>query len=168
MIPIQPLIEGQETRFLNLKSLVWSTVTTATANGSVNSMISSLAPLAGGISMINMMLGELIFGGVGVGMLSILMYAILTVFIAGLMVGRTPEYLSKKIEKNEIRWVMLAVLAPSALILIGAGVCILLPSVLNQSPTAAHTDFPKFSMPSPQQAPTMEALLQDWMPIRPF
>jgi K+-transporting ATPase ATPase A chain len=84
-------------------------------------MISSFTPIAGGICMFNMMLGELIFGGIGVGLCGMLMFVILTVFLSGLMVGRTPEYFGKKIEKREIQWAMVAILGPCALILLGSG-----------------------------------------------
>ena len=96
------MLEGKETRFGITNSLLWSVSTTAASNGSVNAMISSLSPLAGGIAMFNIMLGEFIFGGIGVGLCSMIMFVLLTVFLSGLMVGRTPEYLGKKIEKNEI------------------------------------------------------------------
>lgn len=125
-----PVLEGQETRFGTSNTVLWAISTTATANGSVNSMHSSLSPLVGGIAMFNLMIGELIFGGVGVGLCSILMYVLLTVFIAGLMVGRTPEYLGKKIEKQEMQWAMLAILGPGALILMGSGIAFLVPSAL--------------------------------------
>lgn len=138
VIDVYPILEGQETRLGITNSLLWAASTTATANGSVNAMISSLSPLAGGISMFNIMLGELIFGGVGVGLCGMLMFTLLTVFLSGLMVGRTPEYLGKKIEKREMQWVMLAVLMPGALILIGAGISSVLPEALsslsNQGP----------------------------------
>lgn len=81
--------------------------------------------------MLNLMIGELVFGGVGVGMCSMIMYALLTVFICGLMVGRTPEYLGKKIEKGEMKWVTVAVLMPGILILIGAGISSVLPEALS-------------------------------------
>jgi K+-transporting ATPase ATPase A chain len=138
VIDVYPILEGKETRLGITNSLLWSVSTTGTSNGSVNSMMSSLSPLAGGIAMFNMMLGELIFGGVGVGLCSIIMFTLLTVFLSGLMVGRTPEYLGKKIEKREMQWVMLAVLVPGLLILIGAGVSSVLPEALsslaNQGP----------------------------------
>ena len=138
VIGISPILEGQETRLGTSNSVLWAVSTTATANGSVNSMLSSLSPLTGGIAMFNMMLGELIFGGVGVGLCSMIMIVILTVFLSGLMVGRTPEYLGKKIEKREMQWVVLAVLMPGALILIGAGISCVLPealsSIANQGP----------------------------------
>lgn len=116
-----PIMEGKETRFGLNNSLLWTTSTTATSNGSVNAMISSLSPLSGGVALLNMMLGEMVFGGAGVGLCSMLMFIILTIFLSGLMVGRSPEYLGKKISKYDIQWVLLAVLGPGALILIGAG-----------------------------------------------
>ncbi len=138
VIGASPLLEGQETRFGVINSLLWSVSTTATANGSVNAMLSSLAPLAGGMALFNIMLGELVFGGVGVGLCSMLMFTLLTVFLSGLMVGRTPEYQGKKIEKREVQWVIMAVLAPALLILIGAGISSVLPEALsslgNQGP----------------------------------
>ncbi len=126
-----PLLEGKESRFGVANTLLWSVSTTASANGSVNGMISSLSPLAGGVSLFNIMLGELIFGGVGVGLCSMIMFVLLTVFLSGLMVGRTPEYLGKRIEKQEILWVMLAVLGPGALILIGSGFSSISPGALS-------------------------------------
>lgn len=123
-----PVMEGKEIRFGSMKSVMWEVTTTATSNGSVNSMHSSLSPLAGGVAMFNMMLGEVVFGGVGVGLCGMLMFALLTVFLAGLMVGRTPEYLGKKIEKNEMQWVMIALLVPCVLILLGAGIASILPA----------------------------------------
>ncbi len=111
-------LEGKEVRFGIVPSILWGTATTAASNGSVNSMHSSFSPLAGLIMILNMMFGEVVFGGVGAGLYGMLMFVILTVFIAGLMVGRTPEYLGKKIEAREIKMAILAVLAPSAIILV--------------------------------------------------
>jgi K+-transporting ATPase ATPase A chain len=114
------VMEGKETRFGIANSTLWGSATTAASNGSVNAMHSSFSPLAGGIAMLNMMLGELIFGGVGAGLYGMLIFILLTVFIAGLMVGRTPEYLGKKIEAREIKMAIIAVLFPSACILLFA------------------------------------------------
>lgn len=114
-------MEGKELRIGSGESVLWSVVTTAASNGSVNSMHSSLSPLSGLVTLFNMMTGEVIFGGVGAGLYGMFLYVILTVFIAGLMVGRSPEYLGKKIEAKEVKLAMLGVIAPSALILIGAG-----------------------------------------------
>ena len=114
-------LEGKELRFGSNESVLWSVVTTAASNGSVNAMHSSLSPLTGMVALFNMMTGEVIFGGVGSGFYGMFLYVILTVFIAGLMVGRSPEYLGKKIEAYEVKLAMFGVLIPSALILIGAG-----------------------------------------------
>ncbi|RYZ66363.1 MAG: potassium-transporting ATPase subunit KdpA, partial [Proteobacteria bacterium] len=126
-----PAMEGKETRFGVTGSILWSTFTSAASNGSVNAMLSSLSPLAGGVAMFNLMLGEVIFGGAGAGLYGMLLFVILTVFIAGLMVGRTPEYLGKKIEASEIRLTMVGVLLPSAAILIGSAVALGSPSGLS-------------------------------------
>jgi len=111
-------MEGKETRFGIGNSVLWSVVTTAASNGSVNAMMDSLTPLAGMIAMFNIMLGEVIFGGVGSGIYGMIMFIILTVFIAGLMVGRSPEFLGKKIEAFEVKMAILAILAPSLVILV--------------------------------------------------
>jgi potassium-transporting ATPase potassium-binding subunit len=111
------LMEGKETRFGITNSILWSTATTAASNGSVNAMHDSLSPLGGMIALINIMLGEVVFGGVGAGMYGMVIFIILTVFIAGLMVGRTPEYLGKKIEAFEVQMAIIAVLAPCIVIL---------------------------------------------------
>lgn len=111
-------MEGKETRFGISNSVLWSVATTDASNGSVNAMHDSLTPLSGMVSMVNMMLGEIIFGGVGSGLYGMLVFVILTVFISGLMVGRTPEYLGKKIEAFDVKMAIIAVLLPSAGILI--------------------------------------------------
>ena len=111
-----PLMEGKETRFGITNSVIWSTTTTVTSNGSVNAMHDSLSPIAGMVALINLMLGEIIFGGVGSGMYGMVIFIILTVFIAGLMVGRSPEYLGKKIEAFEVQMAILAVLLPNIVI----------------------------------------------------
>ncbi len=112
------LMEGKEVRLGITNSILWSTATTAASNGSVNAMISSLSPLCGMIALLNIVFGEVIFGGVGAGMYGMVIFIILTVFIAGLMVGRTPEYLGKKIEAFEVQMAIIAILAPSFVILI--------------------------------------------------
>jgi potassium-transporting ATPase potassium-binding subunit len=124
-------LEGKETRFGVVNSVLWSTSTTVASNGSVNAMHSSLSPLAGGVAMFNMMLGEIVFGGVGSGMYGMLLFILLAIFLAGLMVGRTPEYLGKKIEAKEIQMTIVGILAPSAVILVGAGVAAVLPAALS-------------------------------------
>ncbi len=103
-------MEGKEVRFGIADSILWATTTTDTSCGAVNAAHDSLTPLAGGMAMLNIALGEVVFGGVGVGIMGLLVNAILAVFIAGLMVGRTPEYLGKKIEGREMKLATLAVL----------------------------------------------------------
>ena len=115
-------MEGKEVRFGIADSVLFATTTTAVANGAVNAMHDSLTPLSGFITMLQIKLGEVVFGGVGCGLYGMLVFVLLTVFIIGLMVGRTPEYLGKKIESMEIKMGILAVLLPSACILIGAAI----------------------------------------------
>jgi K+-transporting ATPase ATPase A chain len=115
-------MEGKETRFGLGSSVLWAAVTTSASNGSVNAMMDSLTPLAGMVAMFNIMLGEVIFGGVGSGMYGMIMFIMLTVFIAGLMVGRSPEFLGKKIEAFEVKMAILAILAPNIVILIFSAV----------------------------------------------
>ncbi|MBA3604190.1 MAG: potassium-transporting ATPase subunit KdpA [Parachlamydiaceae bacterium] len=138
-----PLLEGKETRFGVDRSILWSTLTSATGNGSINAMLSSLSPFAGGVALFNLMLGGVVFGAVGIGICILIKYILMTVFLSGLMVGRTPEYLGKKIEKREIQWVLLTLLTPTALILIGAGITFATTSDLsasvNQGPHAITT-----------------------------
>lgn len=124
-------LEGKEQRLGVMNSVLWSTATTGASNGSVNAMHDSLSPLAGLVAMLNIMLGEVIFGGVGAGLYGMLMMVLLTVFMAGLMVGRTPEYLGKKIEAREIQLAVIAVLVPSALILLGAAIACSIPAGLS-------------------------------------
>lgn len=112
-------MEGKETRFGVTASLLWANATTVASNGSVNAMHASLSPLAGGIALFNILLGEIIFGGVGSGLYGMVMMVVLTVFLAGLMVGRTPEYLGKKIEAREVRLAALAVILPALAVLLG-------------------------------------------------
>ncbi|KUM43201.1 potassium-transporting ATPase subunit KdpA [Pseudomonas sp. EpS/L25] len=114
-------LEGLETRFGATASALWATVTTAASNGSVNAMHDSLAPLTGLIALFNMMLGEVIFGGVGAGLYSMLLNVLIAVFIAGLMVGRTPEYLGKKLEAPEVRLLVATLLVmPLGVLVLGA------------------------------------------------
>jgi K+-transporting ATPase ATPase A chain len=100
-------MEGKEVRYGIANSALWATVTTDTSSGAVNSMHDSYTPIGGMVPLLNMMLGERIFGGVGAGLIGILIAIVLAVFIAGLMVGRTPEYLGKKIESKEVKMAML-------------------------------------------------------------
>jgi len=103
-------MEGKEVRFGVLGSSLWAAATTAASNGSVNAMHDSFTPLGGLVAMLNIQLGEVVFGGVGVGLTGMLLFVILTVFLAGLMVGRTPEYLGKKIEAREVKLAALTLL----------------------------------------------------------
>ena len=131
-------MEGKETRFGVMNSILWGCATTAASNGSVNSMHDSMSPLGGMVQMFNMMMGEIIFGGVGTGLYTMVLYVILTVFLTGIMVGRTPEYLGKKIEAREMIWAIIGILLPSAVILAGSAAACLLPqaraSVANGGP----------------------------------
>lgn len=113
-------LEGKEVRFGIGDSALFATVTTAASCGAVNSMHDSFTPLGGLIPMLQMMLGEVIVGGVGAGFYGMMMYVVMTVFIVGLMVGRTPEYLGKKIEAREMKMATLAILIPSVVILLGS------------------------------------------------
>ncbi len=103
-------MEGKDVRFGIANSALFSTITTDASCGAINSMLDSLTPLAGMIPMINIMLGEIIFGGVGSGLYGMLLFVIVAMFVAGLMVGRTPEYLGKKLEAKEVKMAMLAIL----------------------------------------------------------
>ncbi len=133
------LMEGKETRLGVVNSVIWSTSTTLASNGSVNAMHSSLSPLAGGIALFNIMLGEIIFGGVGAGMYGMLLFVLLTVFLSGLMVGRSPEYLGKRIEAFEMKWAIFGILGPCAVILIGSAISCILPVALSSlSASGAH------------------------------
>lgn len=123
-------LEGKELRFGVTNSVLWGAATSAASNGSVNAMHDSFQALPGMMTMFNIMLGEVVFGGVGAGLYGMLTHVIITVFLAGLMVGRTPEYLGKKIEAREVKWAMLAIVVPSAIILVGAALAVLLPTAL--------------------------------------
>ena len=131
-------MEGKEVRFGIAQSSLFVNATTAASCGAVNSAHDSLTPLAGGMAMLNIALGEIVFGGVGSGLYGMLIFAIIAVFIAGLMVGRTPEYLGKKIGPTDMKLAMLSVLALEAGILIIAGVAVVTPAaaaaVLNPGP----------------------------------
>jgi len=117
-------MEGKEVRFGITSSAAWAVATTAASNGSVNSMHDSYMPLGGLIPLLLMQLGEIIYGGVGSGLYGMLLFAIVTVFIAGLMVGRTPEYLGKKIEAYEMKMASLAILLPNLLVLFGTAIAV--------------------------------------------
>jgi potassium-transporting ATPase potassium-binding subunit len=118
-------MEGKEVRFGVVNSAIWATVTTAASNGSVNAMHDSFTPLGGLVPMWMMMLGEVVFGGVGSGLYGMLAFVVIAVFVAGLMVGRTPEYLGKKIEIHEMKMAVLIVLIPVVTVLFGTAVALL-------------------------------------------
>jgi K+-transporting ATPase ATPase A chain len=120
-------MEGKEARFGIASSALWAAATTAASNGSVNSMHGSFTPLGGLVPMWLMQLGEVVFGGVGSGLYGMLMFAIVAVFIAGLMVGRTPEYLGKKIEAFEVKMASLVLLIPCFVVLLGTAVASFVP-----------------------------------------
>ena len=134
-------MEGKEARFGIVNSALWATATTAASNGSVNSMHDSYTPLGGLIPMWLIQLGEVIYGGVGSGLYGMLMFAIVAVFVAGLMVGRTPEYLGKKIEAYEMKMASIAILVPPVMVLLGTAVAVAtqtgVESIFNAQP-AAH------------------------------
>jgi K+-transporting ATPase ATPase A chain len=117
-------MEGKEVRFGIANSALFATVTTDASCGAVNSMHDSFTPLGGMVPLLNIMLGEVIFGGVGSGLYGMLVFVILAVFIAGLMVGRTPEYLGKKIEAYDVKMAMLSILVSSLTILLFAAVAV--------------------------------------------
>ena len=117
-------LEGKETRFGIADSALWATATTAASNGSVDATHDSFTPLGGLIPMWLMQLGEVVFGGVGSGLYGMLVFAIIAVFIAGLMVGRTPEYLGKKLESFEMKMASLVILIPPFLSLVGAAIAV--------------------------------------------
>jgi K+-transporting ATPase ATPase A chain len=135
---IESALEGKEVRFGIANSVLWSSVTTAASNGSVNAMMDSMSPIAGGLAFLQIVLGEVIFGGVGAGLYGMFLFVLLTVFLAGLMVGRTPEYMGKKLEAFEMKWALVAIVAPSAVVLMLSTVSVMLPgplaSVLNHGP----------------------------------
>jgi K+-transporting ATPase ATPase A chain len=123
-------MEGKEVRFGVVNSALWAASTTAASNGSVNSMHDSYTPLGGMVALLNMMLGEIVFGGVGAGFYGMLLFVVLTVFMAGLMVGRTPEYLGKKIEAKEVKLAIIALLSMPIGILVAGAAAAVIPSAV--------------------------------------
>src|SRR5262249_15478527 len=114
-------LEGKEQRFGIASSSLWTAVTTVTSTGAVNSALESLTGIGGAVPFVNLGVSEVVFGGVGAGLYSMLLYVILAVFLGGLMVGRTPEYLGKKIQAREIKLVSLGVLFTPLTVLLSAG-----------------------------------------------
>ncbi len=132
-------MEGKEARFGIVNSAIWATVTTAASNGSVNAMHDSFTPLGGLVPMGLMQLGEVIFGGVGSGLYGMLVFAIVAVFVAGLMIGRTPEYMGKKIEAFEVKMAAVAILVPPLVVLLGAAIAVVVaPGVAGIANPGAH------------------------------
>jgi len=125
---IMPNVEGKEQRFGVMNSVLWGVSCTAIDNGSVNSMHDSWMPLAGMMPMWNILIGEIMFGGIGCGVYCMLFHVLITVFIAGLMIGRTPEYLGKKLGAWEATWAVIGVLGPNAACLIPTAISVVLPS----------------------------------------
>jgi len=118
-------MEGKETRFGIADSALFATITTDASCGAVNAMHDSFTPLGGLVPLVNMQLGEVVFGGVGTGLYGMLVFAIMAVFIAGLMIGRTPEYLGKKIEAHEMKMTSIAILVTPLLVLLGAAIAVM-------------------------------------------
>jgi K+-transporting ATPase ATPase A chain len=148
-------MEGKEVRFGVANSALWATVTTDTSCGAVNSMHDSYTPLGGMVPLANMMLSEVVFGGVGSGMYGMIIFIILAVFIAGLMVGRTPEYMGKKIEAYDVKMAMLVALIFPLIILTFTSISVLHPFGTSASATRGRTDSPRSCMRIPKALPTM-------------
>jgi K+-transporting ATPase ATPase A chain len=119
-------MEGKETRFGIVNSALWATATTAASNGSVNSMHDSFTPLGGLVPLALIQLGEVIFGGVGSGLYGMLLFVVIAVFVAGLMIGRTPEYLGKKIEAFDVKMACIGVLVPLFTALFGTAIAVMM------------------------------------------
>src|SRR5882724_5599523 len=132
-------MEGKEVRFGLANSTLWATATTDASNGSVNSMHDSYTPIGGMVPLFNIMLGEVIIGGVGSGLYGMLLFAIVAVFIAGLMVGRTPEYLGKKIEAKEMKMASLVILIPPLIVLVCTAIaCVTEAGLASRANTGPH------------------------------
>ena len=132
-------MEGKEVRFGIANSAIWATATTDASNGSVNSMHDSYTPIGGMVPIANILLGEIIFGGVGSGLYGILLMAIIALFVAGLMVGRTPEYLGKKLEAKEVKMTMLAILClPLSILVFTAIAVVVAPGLAGMSNAGPH------------------------------
>ena len=120
-------MEGKEVRFGVVNSTLWASATTAASNGSVNSMHDSYTPLGGLVPMLLMQIGEVIYGGVGSGLYGMLFFVIVAVFVSGLMVGRTPEYMGKKVDAHEMKMASLGILLPPFVVLVGTAIAVVLP-----------------------------------------
>jgi potassium-transporting ATPase potassium-binding subunit len=124
-------MEGKEVRFGIANSALWASATTAASNGSVNAMHDSFTPLGGLVPLWLIQLGEVVFGGVGSGLYGMLMFAVIAVFIGGLMVGRTPEYLGKKIESYEVKMASIVILVPPLIVLVGTAIASITPAAVS-------------------------------------
>src|SRR2546425_1718675 len=132
-------LEGKEVRFGIVNSALWATATTAASNGSVNAMHDSFTPLGGLVPLFMIQLGEVIYGGVGSGLYGMLIFAIVAVFVAGLMVGRTPEYLGKKIEAYEMKMASLVILIPPLIVLVCTAIaCVTEAGLAGRANTGPH------------------------------
>ena len=148
-------MEGKETRFGAVESAIWSTASAATSNGSVIAMNDSFTPVGGLVPLWLIQLGEVVFGGVGSGLYGMFLYVIITVFAAGLMVGRMPAYLGKKVEAFEMKMAMLAILLPTAAILVGTAIACIVPGRGNGGQSRARTVSARFSTRSRPPRTTM-------------
>ena len=156
-------MEGKEVRIGIAESALFATITTDASCGAVNSMHDSFTPLGGMVPLANIMLGEVVFGGVGAGMYGMLIFVVLAVFIAGLMVGRTPEYLGKKIEAYDVKMSMLYALIFPLIILTFAAIFVLLPAGLSAtSQSRAARILARFSTRSPPARATTARRSRGW------
>lgn len=132
-------LEGKEVRFGTTGTVLWAETTTAASNGSVNGMHDSLTPLSGMVALVNMMVGEVIFGGVGAGLYGMLLNVLIAVFLAGLMIGRTPQYLGKKLQAKEVQWLVITLLVmPVGVLVLGAVAAVLPSAVASVSNPGPH------------------------------
>ena len=132
-------LEGKEVRFGTTGTVLWTETTTAASNGSVNGMHDSLNPLSGMVALVNMMVGEVIFGGVGAGLYGMLLNVLIAVFLAGLMIGRTPQYLGKKLQAKEVQWLVITLLVmPVGVLVLGAVAAVLPGAVASVSNPGPH------------------------------
>ena len=163
-------MEGKEARFGIANSALWATVTTSASNGSVNSMHDSFMPLGGLVPLFMIQLGEIIYGGVGSGLYGMLAFVIVAVFVAGLMVGRTPEYLGKKIEAYEMKMASLMLLIPILLAKVGTAIAVVSAGRAWRpfGTPAARTDSARCCMPSRRQATITAAPLPGLGANTPF
>ena len=132
-------LEGKEVRFGTTGTVLWAETTTAASNGSVNGMHDSLTPLSGMVALVYMMVGEVIFGGVGAGLYGMLLNVLIAVFLAGLMIGRTPQYLGKKLQAKEVQWLVITLLVmPVGVLVLGAVAAVLPSAVASVSNPGPH------------------------------